>query len=104
MLILKGDNYKSVVLDTLSHDDFNECIVWDEPANIAHSIIVDSNEFDYLYRCIMEINHFLGICEQRKNLLLIYTNKTEAEIKPLIDWLEDQEKYLQFKQVLVTCT
>lgn len=105
MLLLKGKNYKSVVLNELMRNKFNECIIWDEPNvyNIKPSLIVDSNEFDYLYKCIIELNDSLGVVGENRDLLLIYTNKTEEEIKSLIEWIEDQEKYLFFKQVLVTC-
>lgn len=112
MLILKGDKGKSIVLNELMRNKFNECIIWDEPSvrNIEPAWIVDSivdnmNRCDFggLYECIMELNDLLGVGGENRDFLLIYTNKTEEEIIPLIKWLEDQEKYLFFRQVLVTC-
>lgn len=108
MLILKGDKGKSIVLNELMRNKFNECVIWDEPGvyNIESSWIVDPmnrNEFGCLYECIMKLNDSLGVGGENRDFLLIYTNKTEEEIKPLIEWMKDQEKYLFFKQVLVTC-
>ena len=105
MLILKGKSYKSVVLNELMRNKFNECVIWDEPSvyNIEPSWIVDSNEFNRLYEFIIEMNDSLGASGENRDLLLIYTNKTEEEISHLIEWIEDQEKYLFFRQVLVTC-
>ena len=105
MLILKGKSYKSVVLNELMRNKFNECVIWDEPSvyNIEPSWIVDGNEFNRLYEFIIEMNDSLGASGENRDLLLIYTNKTEEEISPLIEWIEDQEKYLFFRQVLVTC-
>lgn len=108
MLILKGDKCKSVILNELMRNKFNECIIWDEPSvrNIEPAWIVDSmNRCDFggLYECIMELNDSLCADGENRDFLLIYTNKTEEEIVPLIKWINDQEKYLLFKQVLVTC-
>ena len=105
MLILKGDNYKSVIINQLMYSGFNECIIWNEPSvwNIMSAWMVNDNEINHLYECIIELNDSLGAGGEDRDLLIIYTNKTEEEIKPLIEWIEDQEKYLFFKQVLVTC-
>lgn len=105
MLLLKGKNYKSVILNQLMHNKFNECIIWDEPSvrNIESSWIVDRNKLNYLYKCIIRLNDSLSIGGENRDLLLIYTNKTEEEISPLIEWVKDQEEYLVFKQVLITC-
>lgn len=32
MLMLKGDKGKSVILNELMRNKFNECIIWDEPS------------------------------------------------------------------------
>lgn len=105
MLMLKGDKGKSVILNELMRNKFNECIIWDEPSvcNIEPAWIVDSNEFNHLYECIIELNNSLGAGGENRDWLLIYTNKTEEEITPLIKWIKDQERYLFFRQVLVTC-
>ena len=112
MLILKGDKGKSVILNELMRNKFNECIIWDEPSvrNIEQAWTVDNiidemNRCDFgsLYECIMELNDSLGAGGENRDFLLIYTNKTEEEITPLIKWINNQEKYLLFKQVLVTC-
>ena len=105
MLLLKGDNGKSIVLNELMRNKFNECIIWDEPSvyTIEPAWIVASNEFNHLYECIMEFNDSLGAGGENRDLLLIYTNKTEEEISPLIEWIKDQEKHLFFRQVLITC-
>lgn len=103
MLILKGDKGKSIILNELMRNKFNECIIWDEPSvyNIESAWIVDSSEFNYLYETIKALNDSLS--GENRDWLLIYTNKTEEEITPLIEWVKDQEKYLFFRQVLVTC-
>ena len=105
MLMLKGDNYKSVVLNELMRNKFNECIIWDEPTvnNLESAWIADNNELNYLCKCIIELNDSLGAAMEDRDLLLIYTNKMEEEIKSLIEWIKEEEKYLLFKQVLVTC-
>ena len=105
MLLLKGENYKSVVLNELMRNRFNECVIWDEPDvhNIEASWFVNSNEFNDLYKYIMYINDWLHITGENRDLLLIYTNKTEEDIKPLIEWIKDQEKFLNYRQVLITC-
>lgn len=105
MLMLKGDKGKSVILNELMRNKFNECIIWDEPSvyNIEPAWIVRNNDFNYLYECIIELNDSLGAGGENRDWLLIYTNKTEEEISPLIEWIKDQEKYLFFRQVLVTC-
>lgn len=105
MLILKGSNYKSVVLNQLMRNEFNECIIWGEPSvhNIEPAWILRENDFNCLYECIIELNDSLGAGGESRDLLLIYTNKTEEEITPLIEWIKDQEKHLFFRQVLVTC-
>lgn len=104
MLLLKGDKGKSVILNELMRNKFNECIIWDEPSvyNMP-AWIVYSNEFNCLYEFIIELNDSLGGSGENRDWLLIYTNKTEEEIAPLIEWIKDQEKYLFFGQVLVTC-
>ena len=103
--MLKGGNGKSIILNELMRNKFNECIIWDEPSvyNIESALFVDGNEFNILYECIIELNDSLGAGGENRDFLLIYTNKTEEEIRPLIRWIEDQEKYLFFRQVLVTC-
>lgn len=105
MLILKGDVYKSVIVSQLMRNKFNECIIWGEPniRNIEFSWSISSGELNILYEYIIELNNSLGISGENRDLLIIYTNKTEEEIKPLIKWIEDQKKYLFFTQVLVTC-
>ena len=105
MLILKGDKGKSVVLNELMRNKFNECIIWDEPSvyNIDSAWTIDRSELNCLYECIMELNDSLDFEGENRDYLLIYTNKTEEEITPLIEWIKDQEKYLLYKQVLVTC-
>lgn len=104
MLILKGENYKSVILNDLMRNKFNECIIWDESnVYIESSWIIESNSFNDLYECITELNNSLYIGGENRDLLLIYTNKTEEEINPLIEWIKDQEKYLLFRQVLIAC-
>lgn len=103
--MLKGNKGKSVILNELMRNKFNECIIWDESSvyNIEPAWMVNDNEINHLYECIIELNDSLGTGGEDRDLLIIYTNKTEEEIKPLIEWIEDQEKYLFFKQVLVTC-
>lgn len=105
MLLLKGENYKSVVLNQLMRNEFNECIVWDEQdVYVKSSWHVDSNDIDHLYECITELNDSLFVGGENRDLLLIYTNKTEEEISSLIEWIKNKERfYLQFRQVLVTC-
>lgn len=105
MLILKGDKGKSVILNELMRSKFNECIIWDEPSvcNIDSAWMIDRSDFDCLYECIIELNNSLGYNGEFRDWLLIYTNKTEEEITPLIEWIKDQEKYLLYRQVLITC-
>lgn len=105
MLMLKGNVGKSVILNELMHNKFNECIIWDDQGvhNIDAAWIVNGSELNYLYECIIELNDSLGASGENRDFLLIYTNKTEEEITSLIEWIEDQEKYLLFKQVLITC-
>ena len=87
------------------YNEFNECIIWNEPSvwNIMSAWMVNDNEINHLYECIIELNDSLGAGGEDRDLLIIYTNKTKEEIIPLIEWVEDQEKYLFFRQVLVTC-
>lgn len=105
MLILKGDKCKSVIINQLMCNKFNECVIWDEPSvrNIDFSWSISSSELNVLYEYIVQLNDCLGAGGENRDFLLIYTNKTEEEIKPLIEWVENQERYLLFKQVLITC-
>lgn len=102
MQILKANTMKSVTVSHLLHSSDSICIIYDDYCPPLYGAIhLDStrHSIDDLKELIKdEINNLTN----RKDYLIIYTNKTEQEIEEIVDFM-NQLKAVVFREVLITC-
>lgn len=107
MLLLKGNRDKSLIVDAMMSRGHVCTIAYcDYPIQIPDWWIVDSNEYG-----IGElIEGIEGIVSEETNngdmplmFLAIYTNEKEEDLVELLNWIENNERKLDCRQVLVTC-
>jgi len=105
MLVLKGDKYKSLIVEAMMSRGSVCTIAYADFFMMFDAWVVDSNEYgiDELIETIEEINK-----ENIKNnedilFLVIYTNEKEEELGKLFEWIEVNRSNLRCSQVLVTC-
>ena len=105
MLIVKGKNGKSVLVNVISDITHSICFEYHDYPVFYNSYCVDSEEY-YLsefIECIEE--EFNDLMEDGKHYdyLIIYTNKKEEELKELIDWLNENKHKICCLDIIVMC-
>lgn len=104
MLILKGDNGKSRVLDIIMNKTNSVCFVYNNYPIICDAICVDSRKYsleDFL-KCISE-DMLTVINDKYYEYLLIYTNQNEEDLKGIIDWINKHKYEIKCINVIITC-
>ena len=100
MLILKGENGKSRVVDIILNETDSVCFVYnDYSIGVFDSIWLNSEMYtlEHLKLCIVQE---IAKYKDSYNYLVIYTNQTENDLKNFIDWLKMTFTY---KNIIVTC-
>ena len=100
MLILKGSNGKSKVVDIILNGTDSICFVYnDSTLFLEGSICLDSRVYtlEHLKLCIVqEITKY----QDYYDYLVVYTNQTENDLKDFIYWLKMTFTY---KSIIVAC-
>ena len=101
MLILKGENGKSGVIDIILDSTISTCFVYyDYPLGaFKNSIWLDSRQYtlEHLKLCMtQEITKY----KEYYDYLIIYTNQKESDLKDFIDWLKMTFTY---RNIIVAC-
>ena len=101
MLILKGENGKSRVVDIILDSTISACFVYDDYPLVAfkNSIWLDSRQYslEHLKLCmVQEITRY----KEYYDYLIVYTNQKERDLKDFIDWLKMTFTHMN---VIVAC-
>ena len=103
MLILKGKNGKSRIIETILDTMNNVCFVYNNYPLFEDSICLNSDMYslEHLKQCIVEeVNKY----QELYDYLIIYTNKAEDDLKEFIDWLNNNPPIkLFYRNIIVTC-
>lgn len=107
MLLLKGDQCKSLVIDAMMSRKHVCTIAYcDYTIQFPDWWIVDSSEYG-IGELIESIE---GIVSEETNngdmhlmFLVIYTNEKEEDLVELFNWIENNKRKLYCSEVLVTC-
>lgn len=105
MLIVKGKNQKSVLVNILMDATKSLCFEYYDYPIMHGSYYIDSE--------IYSLNEFIeGMAETFKELnadrvhydyLIIYTNEREEDLKEVIDWLNEHRWRIFCKDIIVMC-
>lgn len=88
MLIVKGENAKSCLANTLMQNTKSICFQYYDAPVVWNSFIVDNTIYS-LDNFIKFIEGILKGVKTRYDYLIIYTNEKERDLKKLFDWLND---------------
>ncbi len=103
MLLLKGKNYKSVILDIISKNTNNLTIVYyNQPVLSGLYINSDTMNFQEFMFELRQYIDKLSKDEKQFDYLIIYTNKGEPTIKHQKELFQKWENTYGF-QVIVGC-
>lgn len=107
MLIVKGENQKSVLANILMDKTNSICFEYYNSPVIFNSVCVDSSKYsleDFI-ECIAgsfkRIDTHTGSSQYQ--YLIIYTNQKEEDLKELINWLEENMWRIFCQDILVMC-
>lgn len=93
MITIKGQTCKSIILDDLSKSKSNIIYVYNKEQLMLESYYVSSNDFtiqQLIDSVKMDmINNYNN--ENEPTYLIIYTNNTETEVKPIKKFLKEME-------------
>ena len=105
MLILKGQNGKSRVIDLLMDKTHSACFVYNDYPLIFDSIGVDSTQYslnDFI-QCISEEMKDAIVNDRHYDYLIIYTNQQEENLRGLINWLDRAKWKIPCRDIILTC-
>lgn len=104
MLLLKGNNGKSRVVNDILNTTSSICFVYNEYPLFKDGICLNSgvHTLEQLKECIIE--EVVGY-QEFYDYLIIYTNQTEDNLKDFIDWLNSNPPipYHIYGNIIVTC-
>lgn len=105
MLILKGENGKSQILESLSQVATVFTYVYYDSQLPFGNIFVNSED--------TSLKDFTNTLEQQNKesqesiynveYIVVYTNLVEAALFDFITWIKNNEKHFNCKQVIITC-
>ena len=100
MLILKGENGKSEVVNIILDSTISACFVYNDCplAAIKNSIWLDSRQYtlEHLKLCMVQETR----CKEYYDYLIVYTNEKESDLKDFIGWLKMTFTY---RNIIVAC-
>lgn len=105
MLIVKGNKQKSVLAQILVHNTQSICFEYCEYPVMYFSYCVDSEIYslsEFMEFMAQELDT-LRVEDRHLDYLIIYTNEKEEDLKELINWVNENERTICFKDVLVMC-
>ena len=105
MLILKGQNGKSRVIDLLMDKTHSVCFVYNDYPLIFDSIGVDSTQYslnDFI-QCLSEEIKDAIVNDRHYDYLIIYTNQQEENLRSLINWLDKGKWKIPCRDIILTC-
>ena len=103
MLLLKGNNGKSRVVEDILNTTSSICFVYNEYPLFKDSICLYSSvhTLEHLKECI--VTDVVGY-EEYYDYLIIYTNQTESDLKNLVDWLNNKPLIpYGYRNIILTC-
>lgn len=105
MLMIKGDNGKSVVANILLDSTNSKCFVYNDYPVINNSLCVDSTKYSLaeFMQCIKEYHTNIAHPDDQYDYLIIYTNQTEISLKRFIGWLVEYNNFFCCKDIIVMC-
>lgn len=112
MLIVKGQNQKSVLANILMDKTNSICFQYYDQPVIINSVCVDSMEYSLIdfIECIREefsriedMNEEIYENKIHYDYLIIYTNEYEEHLKTLFKYLGEHRGRICCKDILVMC-
>lgn len=105
MLIIKGENQKSVLANILMDKTKSICFqYYDEPV-VYYSVCLDNRKcslsdfIEYIAEELKRVNAY----KIHYDYLIIYTNEKEEDLKKLIEWLNEHRWRIWCNDILVMC-
>lgn len=105
MLLLKGENGKSAVLNDLGMCTDSICFeYYDMPVVCKNSIWINSNDYS-LIDLQAAITEIMDDNEYTYIYLIVYTNEKEEDLKDFIEWLNDNEAMFKYRcaNIILAC-
>lgn len=106
MLIVRGINQKSVLVNILMDKTNSICFQYCDYPVIWDSVCVDNKEHslsDFI-ECIAEEFKRVNADRTHYDYLIIYTNEKEEDLNELVKWLREHRWRIFCKDILVMCT
>lgn len=107
MLIIKGENQKSVLANILMNETNSICFEYYNSPVVIHSVYVDSSKYslENFIECVAEELKRINAhtYNTHYDYLIIYTNKKEEDLKELIDWLKEHRWRIFCRNILIMC-
>lgn len=105
MLIIKGRERKSVLVNILMDKTKSICFQYYDKPVIWDSICVDRTEYslnDFI-NCIEEELEKINTNKTHYDYMIIYTNEREKDLTELISWLNKYKWKIFCNDILVMC-
>ena len=105
MLILKGDNGKSVLANIILEYTDSRCFIYNDYPLIYNSVCLDSTKYPLsdLKQCIKDWHPDDMCSDDCYDYLIVYTNQKEEDLADFIDWLRKNVHSFYCKDIIVMC-
>lgn len=105
MLIIKGKNQKSVLVNILMDATKSLCFEYHDYPVFYNSYCVDSEEYSLFefIEFMAETFKELNADRVHYDYLIVYTNKKEEDLKELVDWLDKHRWRVFCRDIIVMC-
>ena len=105
MLILKGDNGKSRVIDFIRNQASNLCFEYSDYPVMDGAIYVNTRKYNLLdfLECISDTIKDALLNDKHYDYLLIYTNWDEESLEKIISWISQYGYRLPCRDIILTC-